>query len=174
MRGLAAEAVAEVGPPMTDHLAEARRLARRSRGGDVGRTLDLAQAIEHLAAAIERPSEICSKPETPQVKDGADQVAAQALTDFWLNTPHPAVGRIDEAKAVRAGLRAAGYAIVPIPTEVERDPGTYQGRHRAIRQHVFVQHRGDDRNGCGRPEPDEPHVRCGYYRMHHPTMAGDS
>lgn len=45
------------------------------------------------------------------------------------------------------------------------------GRHRALRNHAFVQHRDDDRFGCGRPEDDEPTVRCGYYRHHHPTMA---
>lgn len=46
--------------------------------------------------------------------------------------------------------------------------GTFpEGRHRAIRQHAFVQHRGDDKHGCGRFEDD---VRCGYYREHHPTM----
>lgn len=54
-----------------------------------------------------------------------------------------------------------------------------EGRHRAIRQHAFVQHRGDDKHGCGYLEPpdidgylgaDTDVVRCGYYREHHPTM----
>lgn len=62
----------------------------------------------------------------------------------------------------------------------QRDRGQpAEGRHRAIRQHAFVQHRGDDKHGCGRWEDDydnevyEGHpraARCGYYREHHPTM----
>lgn len=48
------------------------------------------------------------------------------------------------------------------------------GRHRAIRNHAFVQRWGDDKYGCGRPEDDEPHVICGYYRDKHLTMAQQS
>ncbi|AXN43436.1 hypothetical protein MM1218R_01488 [Mycobacterium marinum] len=57
-----------------------------------------------------------------------------------------------------------------------------EGKHRSIRQHAFLQWRGDDENGCGRWEDehgnqvDQGHPRasrCGYYRKHHPTMQTD-
>ncbi|MCG7592413.1 hypothetical protein [Mycobacterium sp. PSTR-4-N] len=42
---------------MTDHLAEAQRLARRGGGGDFGRVKDLSQAVLHLVDAIsEQPA----------------------------------------------------------------------------------------------------------------------
>lgn len=45
-----------------------------------------------------------------------------------------------------------------------------EGRHRAIRQHAFVPHPRGEEFGCNRSEDDEPDIRCGYYRRHHPTM----
>lgn len=71
-----------------------------------------------------------------------------------------------KADAVFYGKHANGCVIVDWR---ERSPG----RHRAIRQHVFVQHRGDDKHGCGLMEDDcglGLPIRCGYYRKHHPTM----
>ena len=41
------------------------------------------------------------------------EIAAQALTDFWLSeASHPFVSRAEEAAAIIAGLKAAGYRIV--------------------------------------------------------------
>jgi len=57
----------------------------------------------------------------------------------------------------------------PIHMRLDRLPGR-EGKHRAIRNHTFVQRHGDDKWGCGKPEPDELDVICGYYREHHPTM----
>lgn len=78
-----------------------------------------------------------------------------------------------EMERARRGRHFNGIPVINLGAVVDRR-GDFPGRHRhrAARDHAFVQHRGNDRWGCGRAEPDEPDVRCGFYRRHHPTMAG--
>ena len=70
---------------------------------------------------------------------------------------------LTKAEALHYGRHANGCVIVDWR---ERPPG----RHRAICEHAFVPHPRGDEFGCNRSEDDEPEVRCGYYRQHHPTM----
>ncbi|MDO3110057.1 hypothetical protein [Mycobacteroides abscessus] len=72
----------------------------------------------------------------------------------------------DDAEALYYGKHASGCVLIDWRPQKP-------GRHRAIREHAFVQHRGDDKYGCARLEDDDPNVRCGYYRRHHPAMGSN-
>jgi hypothetical protein len=69
---------------------------------------------------------------------------------------------------------AVGMAVPPYDGPRQRSAGGYTGRHRAILEHPFVVHGGDERRGCGFLEGSDGEggqVRCGFYRQFHPTMA---
>lgn len=93
-------------------------------------------------------------------------------------TARPGPSTVADAKRLFGRHALLGLSVRPSGDRwwaVEQDPGGYEGRHRAIRQHPFVQHRGDDRWGCGLNEGDvdgDAPIRCGFYRQHHPTMVG--
>lgn len=73
-----------------------------------------------------------------------------------------------------AGRHFSGTPVINLGAVVDHR-GDFPGRHRhrAVREHAFVQRCGDDKHGCGRPEDEDPDVICGFYREFHPTMLQD-
>ena len=91
------------------------------------------------------------------------------VCDAYTAGPEESVQRWAEAH-VESRHRHGRHTNLISPHEaLVLDPGDRGGRHRAIRQHAYVQHRGRDCWGCGLKEDGD---RCRFYRRYHPTMAG--